>query len=224
MVHAKFETRESIDLRSMPYTECTQRNLVEYIMSESTINVGVKMWFTAMPLYQGRLCDLLPLDISAIEEVMLQLFNGVEYMHRNGVLHKDIKPANILVKGKSRPDIVLVDYGICASLDNLNQLVNPAGTPGYAAPEVSRMVVQTTAVDVFALGATFFSILEPERCHGPSATVATLGTVMQHPPKIYGGLVQSMMSPDPEERPTLEACFNIVYAKNRNRKERIPLL
>ena len=95
-------------------------------MSESTINAGVKMWFTAMPLYQGRLCDLLPLDISAIEEVMLQLFNGVEYMHRNRVLHKDIKPANILVKGKTRPDIVLADYGICASLDNLNQLVDPA--------------------------------------------------------------------------------------------------
>ena len=105
-------------------------------MSESTINVGVKMWFTAMPLYeyQGRLCDLLPLDISAIEEVMLQLFNGVEYMHRNGVLHKDIKPANILVKGKSRPDIVLADYGICASLDNLKPTRGPRWNLRFCSP------------------------------------------------------------------------------------------
>lgn len=208
----------------MPYTECTQETLVEYIMSEFHTIAGVKTWFTAMPLYQGRLCDLPPLDISAIEEVMLQLFDGVRYMHRKGVLHKDIKPENILVKGKSRPDIVLADYGICASLDNLNQLVDPAGTDGVAAPEVSRMVVQTTAVDVFALGATFFCILEPGRCHGPSATVATLRNVMQRPPNIYGGLVQRMMSPDPEERPSLEACFNIVCAERRKSKERIPLL
>ena len=107
-------------------------------MSKSTINVGVKMWFTAMPLYQGRLCDLLPLDISTIEEVMLELFNGVEYMHRNGVLHKDIKPANILVKGKSRPDIVLAGYGIRASLDNQNQLVDPPLEPPVLQPPKSR--------------------------------------------------------------------------------------
>ena len=180
---------------------------------------GDKTWLTAMPLYQGQLCDLLPLDISVIEEVMLQLFEGVNHMHLKRVLHKDIKPDNILVKGRSQPDIVLADYGICACLDDPDELVNPAGTPGFAAPEVSRMVVQTTGVDVFALGATLFFILEPERCQGPSATIATLGNVMQRPPKTYGGLVQSMMSPDPEERLTLEACFDIVQSKHRNCEE-----
>ena len=47
---------------------------------------------------------------------------------------------------------------------------------------------------------------------------------MQRPPKIYGGLVQSMMSPEAEECPTLEACFNMVYAKHRDWKERFPPL
>lgn len=56
-----------------------------------------------MPLYQGRLCDILPLEISAIEEILLQLFDGVSYMHGRRVLHKDIKPENILVKRKSPP-------------------------------------------------------------------------------------------------------------------------
>lgn len=192
-------------------------------MSNSVTTGGVKKWFTAMPLYQGRLCDILPLSMSAIEEVMLQLFDGVNYMHAQRVLHKDIKPENILVKGKSRPDVVLADYGICASLINRAELMGPSGTRGFAAPEVSRMIVQTPAVDVFALGATFFYIMEPERCNGPYATVATLENVMQRPPKVYGGLVQCMMARHAEERPSLIKCFEIVRARQRDWKKRVPL-
>ena len=53
-----------------------------------------------MPLYQGRLCDILPLQLPAIENVMLQLFEGVAYMHAKRILHKDIKPENVLVKNE----------------------------------------------------------------------------------------------------------------------------
>ena len=192
-------------------------------MSTSAIKAGVKTWFTAMPLYQGQLCNLLPLEISAIEEVMLQLFDGVNHMHGQGVLHKDIKPENVLVKGKSRPDVVLADYGICASLNNQAELMVNSGTPGFAAPEVFRMIVQTTAVDIFALGATLFFILEPERCKSQDATIATLANVMRRPPKIYGGLVQSMMAHDAKERPSLKECFDIVKGRQRDWKKPIPV-
>lgn len=192
-------------------------------MSNSASKAGVKTWFTAMPLYQGRLCDVLPLEISAIEDVMLQVFDAVSYMHGQRVLHKDIKPENILVKGKSRPDVVLADYGICASLNSRTELMSPSGTPGFAAPEVSRMIVQTPAVDVFALGATLFFILEPERCRGQHATFTTLESVMRRPPKVYGGLVQSMMAQEAKERPSLKECFDIVKARQREWKKRTPL-
>ena len=192
-------------------------------MSTSITKAGVKSWFTAMPLYQGRLCDILPLEIPAIEEVMLQLFDSVNYMHGQRVLHKDIKPENILVKGKSRPDVVLADYGICASLNNRTELMRPSGTRGFAAPEIARMIVQTPAVDIFALGATLFIALEPERCNGQSATVATLENVARCPPKIYSGLVQSMMAHDPKKRPSLKECIAIVKARKRDWKKPTPL-
>lgn len=200
-----------------------QPSLVGYIASNPNSNAGVKKWFTAMPLYQGRLCDILPLEISAIENVMLQIFDGVGYMHKQRVLHKDIKPENILVKGKSRPDVVLADYGICASLDSRTELMSTFRTPGFAAPEVLRMIVQTPAVDVFALGATFFAILEPERFIGSVATLTTLKNVAQRPPKVYGDLVRSMMAHDPKERPSLKECFDIVKARQRNWKQWTPL-
>ena len=176
-----------------------------------------------MPLYQGRLRDILPLEVPAIENVMLQLFEAVAYMHAQRVLHKDIKPENVLVKGKLQPDVVLADYGLCASLSNPAELICPSGTPGYSAPEVSRMIVQTEAVDIYALGATFFFILEPERCRGTIATLATLGNVMGRPPRIYAGLVQSMMAHDAQERPSLKDCFDIVRTKQRDWQKRTPL-
>lgn len=98
-----------------------------------------------------------------------------------------------------------------------------AGTPGFAAPEVSRMTVQTEAVDVFALGATFFFILEPQRCNGSDATIATLKGVMLRPPKIYAGLIQSMMAHDAQERPSLKECFNVVKARQCDWRKRTPL-
>ena len=169
-----------------------------------------------MPLYQGCLCDILPLELPAIENVMLQLFEGVAYMHAQRILHKDIKPENVLVKAKSRPDIVLADYGLCASLNNRAELMSNSGTRGFTAPEVSCMIVQTEAVDVFALGASFFFILEPQRCNGRYQTIATLKGVMQRPPRVYAGLVQCMMAYDAKERPTLKDCFEIVRTKQRD--------
>ena len=165
----------------------------------------------------------MPLEISAIENVMLQLFEGVGYMHAQRILHKDIKPENVLVKTKSRPDVVLADYGLCASLNNRSELMSNSGTPGFAAPEVSRMTVQTEAVDVFALGATFFFILEPQRCKGRCAALATLRGVMHRPPRVYAGLVQSMMAHDAQERPSLKDCFDIVRTKQRDWQKRTPL-
>lgn len=207
----------------MSSTDHVQPNLVEYIGSSPVTSEGVKKWFTAMPLYQGRLRDILPLKISAIETVMLQLFEGVAYMHAQRILHKDIKPENVLVKRKSGPDVVLADYGLCASLNNRAELMADAGTLGFAAPEVSRLVVQTEAVDIFALGATFFFILEPERCKGRSATLATLGNVLRRPPRVYSGLVQSMMAHDAQERPSLKECFNVVKARLHDWRKPTPL-
>ena len=176
-----------------------------------------------MPLYQGRLRDILPLEVPAIENVMLQLLEAVAYMHSQRILHKDIKPENVLVKGKLRPDVVLADYGLCASLSNRVELMSPSGTPGYSAPEVSRMIMQTEAVDVYALGATFFFILEPQRCRGTIATLTTFRNVMRRPPRVYAGLVQSMMAHDAQERPSLKDCFDIVRTKQRDWQKPTPL-
>ena len=57
---------------SASYTNTKQPGLVAYIYSNPNLSTGVKKWFTAMPLYQGRLYDILPLDVSSVEDVMLQ--------------------------------------------------------------------------------------------------------------------------------------------------------
>ncbi|KAF9069706.1 kinase-like domain-containing protein [Rhodocollybia butyracea] len=70
--------------------------------------------------------------------VIQQVLNGVEYLHRNGVVHRDLKPENILYRTRS-PDsqIVIVDFGIAKHLDSSTHMLHSlAGSMGYVAPEV----------------------------------------------------------------------------------------
>ncbi|KAF8349484.1 hypothetical protein F5887DRAFT_1235165 [Amanita rubescens] len=90
------------------------------------------------------------------------LLSGVEFLHKRGVVHNDIKPANILLSEKSIP--VLVDFGFAEKYDLRSSTAfhsNLAyGTPEYLSPERARgLLHDTRKSDVWSLGITFFEIM-----------------------------------------------------------------
>ncbi|MCL6269727.1 protein kinase [Sansalvadorimonas sp. 2012CJ34-2] len=89
---------------------------------------------------------------------LLQAFEGVEYMHQQGFVHRDLKPGNIVVddEGYSR----LIDLGFSEQLDFSFPLHNRSGTSYYRAPEVWRREEQNEASDVYAAGMTVVRALE----------------------------------------------------------------
>ena len=188
-----------------------------YLVSYPTLTLEGKKWFTAMPLYQGSLYHVLPgININSVEQIMTQVIDALLFMHGRQILHRDVKPENILISRKSPLKIVLSDYGIATSLLDRASLTAPCGTPGFSGPEVVRGVEQTTAVDVYSLGATLYVILEFERMGGltPKDFAAALENFARYPPKVYAGLVQSMMASSVNERPSLLQCRDIVTGRD----------
>lgn len=125
-------------------------------------------WF-ALELIHGEplttYCDRLTLSISARIDLFLQVCDAVEYAHRNLVIHRDLKPGNVLVTETGL--VKLMDFGIAKLIDpaqssdtrtQLNLM-----TPEYSAPEQFSGGAITTQTDVYQLGLMLAELLSGER-------------------------------------------------------------
>ncbi|KAF8799033.1 hypothetical protein BYT27DRAFT_7202794 [Phlegmacium glaucopus] len=107
---------------------------------------------------------LVPVEVEELKarEWFRFLLSGVEFLHKRGVVHNDIKPANILLSHKNIP--VLVDFGFAEKYDMTSDTAFHSnlsyGTPEYLSPERARgLPHDTRKSDVWSLGVTFFEIL-----------------------------------------------------------------
>lgn len=112
-----------------------------------------------------RWCDVRKASLTERLELFLKVCDAVAYAHRNLVVHRDIKPGNILVDAAGQPK--LLDFGIAKVLDpsslpfeaEATRTAQRAMTPGYASPEQISGGVITTATDVFSLGVLLYKLL-----------------------------------------------------------------
>lgn len=94
--------------------------------------------------------------------MMAKISRAVHYAHGQGILHRDLKPGNILFDGRGEP--LLSDFGLAKWLDqktDLTRTLTIFGTPGYIAPEQARGPSHrlTAAADIYSLGAILFELL-----------------------------------------------------------------
>jgi serine/threonine protein kinase len=133
--------------------------------------------YLVMELIEGtpidEYCAKSRLEIPARLSLFLQICSAVQYAHQRLVIHRDIKPGNILVTAQGVPK--LLDFGIAKILDRAagteTTLLRPM-TPEYASPEQIRGESITTASDVYSLGVVFYRLLTgrspyPEKTRSP---------------------------------------------------------
>jgi diguanylate cyclase (GGDEF)-like protein len=108
--------------------------------------------------------------------VLGQIAGAVEAMHRAGVLHRDVKPPNIL-HDRARERAVLVDVGIAK---RRGTDTDPAGTPGFTAPESFIGGLEGTATDVYGLAATAYVLLTAQQPFGEGPTEEVIGRQQHH--------------------------------------------
>jgi tetratricopeptide (TPR) repeat protein len=112
--------------------------------------------------------------------LFLRVCEGVSHAHRHLIIHRDLKPSNILVDASGQPK--LLDFGIAKLLDETGdptQTVDRLLTPNYASPEQLRGTTETTASDVYSLGAVLYKILTGRSPHeSESGTLQAIDVVL----------------------------------------------
>ena len=171
--------------------------------------------YLVMELVEGVPIDeyAATIDVRDRFELFLRVCDAVSYAHRHLVIHRDIKPSNILVDASGQPK--LLDFGIAKLLDAPGDLTNTVDrwlTPNYASPEQRRGEADTTATDVYSLGAVLHTILTgaPPRDTDADATgpLAAAGV-----PGDAGYILRKALRAEPAERyASVDALANDIRA------------
>jgi tetratricopeptide (TPR) repeat protein len=115
-------------------------------------------------------------------KIMLQVCRALEAAHTEGVIHRDLKPQNIMLDASGKAYVM--DFGIARSayLPGMTQTGALIGTPEYMSPEQARGEKLTERSDIFSLGVIFYELLTAKSPYPADAPLATLWKRMQEKP------------------------------------------
>jgi eukaryotic-like serine/threonine-protein kinase len=174
--------------------------------------------YLVMELVPGRplsqlIAERAPLSAQETVAILIQAATALAAAHEGGVVHRDVKPANILIT----PDgtVKLTDFGISRAVDSvpLTQTGQVLGTAQYLSPEQALGQSATAASDIYALGVVGHEMLTGERPFDTGSVVSTALAHVNNPPPplpdtVPAGLrdvISSAMAKDPADRPASAA-------------------
>ncbi|MBC9732308.1 serine/threonine-protein kinase [Nocardioides marmotae] len=141
-------------------------------------------------------------------ELLRQLLAGLAAIHAAGVVHRDVKPANLLLHptGSGRPHLVVSDFGVAVDLagPRLTETGAVVGTPGYLAPEVAGGAAAAPAADLYAAGQVALFLLLGAPASVPGALPARPDRV----PDALWDLLADLVAADPAARPSAEEALD----------------
>ena len=127
-----------------------------------------------------------PMSIRRAAELITKVARTVHYAHEHGILHRDIKPGNILLDAKAEPH--LTDFGLARLVESessVTQTLDVLGTPSYMAPEqaVGNNSAITSVTDVYGLGAVLYQLLTGQPPFAGGATYETIKLLLDTEPR-----------------------------------------
>ncbi|MFG2042281.1 protein kinase [Dactylosporangium sp. NPDC048998] len=147
-----------------------------------------------------------PMQPSRVAEIGLGVLAALRAAHRAGVLHLDVKPANVLIADDGR--MVLTDFGL-ARISGDSSVTKTGlilGSPSYISPERASDGILGPPSDLWSLGATLYAAVEGRPPYVRSSAIATLAALATEPPRPpeqagpLTPLLEGLLRKDPEER------------------------
>ena len=168
-----------------------------------------RVLFTMSLVDGGAVSDLLRdrpvLPPRHVAELLRQLLRALEAVHAAGVIHRDVKPANLLLAatGAARPHLMLTDFGIAVPIDSPRMTTTSVvlGTRGYLAPEQLAGADPAPGFDLYAAGIVALQLLTGHRPDQVRRSRDELPTRPPGTPDQLWRVVTDLADPDPRGRP-----------------------
>jgi len=216
-------------------TELEHPNIVRALAFETIDNINFLVYeFVEGGTLHDRLEQLRRFPETEAVRIVTQIAQALEYAHTRGVVHRDVKPDNILILKDGRAK--LTDFGLAKTIDshedNLTRPASGLGTPQFMAPEqfLDAKTVGPRS-DIYSLGATLYTLVTGQLpFNGKTAlAIMTQKEFEKYPAarSVVPGLservdaaIAASMRPDPKERPaSCMAFFKALIGKRRKAKE-----
>lgn len=188
----------------------------------------ISMQFVSGDSLENQITKLKKIPLPQALWIMRSSIQGLAFAHRNQIIHRDIKPDNIMIT--SSGEVKVVDFGLARSSESGNTLSSPGqimGTPYFMSPEQCNGDTADQRSDIYSLGITFYYMISGTRPYDGNSAVSIL---MQHAgpdpvrtlnpdhmniPPMLSQIIKKMMEKDPQKRyqhiedilPDLESLF-----------------